>query len=156
MFSLGLLIDSKGYPTSILQNFDWNDFVMSILTYSPTNNALLCVIAAFSGGCASRMLIAGVTKKSEQTIPESEKEKTDSHLYMAENPFGSMMRGLVVYFANLAGVLIANSAPFADTSPQQYAQSAGIVSLFSFVVGFDPTIFHSFISISGRIKQTQP
>jgi uncharacterized membrane protein YdcZ (DUF606 family) len=72
---------------------------------------------------------------------------------MAENPFGSMMRGLVVYFAYLAGVFIANSAPFSNTTPEQYAQSAGIVSLFSFVVGFDPTVFRSFISISSKIKQ---
>jgi hypothetical protein len=153
MFSLGLLINSQVYRDSVLRNFNWADFIMSVLTYTPTNIALLCVIAAFSGGCASRMLIAGISKKSGSEIHDPELEKTDSQMYMAENPFGSMMRGLVVYFAYLAGVFIANSAPFAAPTPQQYAQSAGIVSLFSFVVGFDPTVFRSFISISGKIKQ---
>lgn len=153
LFSFGLLINSQVYRDSVLRNFDWTDFIMSVLTYTPTNIALLCVIAAFSGGCASRMLIAGIAKKTGSEIKDPELEKTDSQLYMAENPFGSMMRGLVVYFAYLAGVFIANSAPFAAPTPQQYAQSAGIVSLFSFVVGFDPTVFRSFISISGKMKQ---
>jgi hypothetical protein len=150
---MGILINSQPYRNGVLKNFDWANFIMSILTYTPTNIALLCVIAAFSGGCASRMLIAGIAKKAGVDLSDPTAEKTDSQLYMNENPFGSMMRGLVVYFAYLAGVFIANSAPFSETTPQQYAQSAGIVSLFSFVVGFDPTVFRSLISISGKIKQ---
>jgi len=153
MFSLGLLINSQVYRTGVLRQFNWVDFMMSILTYTPTNIAMLSVIAAFAGGCASRMLIASVAKKTKLDIHDLESEKTDSQLYMAENPFGSMLRGLVVYFGYLAGVFIANSTPFTNTTPEQYAQSAGIISLFAFVVGFDPTVFRSFISISGKIKQ---
>jgi len=153
MFSLGLLVNSQVYRSGVLQQFNWVDFIMSVLTYTPTNIAMLSVIAAFAGGCASRMLIAGVAKKTGQASQDQEMEKTDSQLYMAENPFGSMLRGLVVYFGYLAGVFIANSAPFSNTTQEQYAQSAGIVSLFAFVVGFDPTVFRSFISISGKIKQ---
>lgn len=152
LFSLGLMINSKDYRDSLLQSFNWSDFFMGVLTYTPTNIAILCVIAAFAGGCASRLLISGITKHSGAVNLDQEIEKTDSQLYMIENPFSSMMRGLVVYFAYLAGVFIANSNPFANTSPEQYAQSAGIVSLFSFVVGFDPTVFRSFISLSGKIK----
>ncbi len=153
MFSLGLLINSQVYRAGVLRQFNWVDFMMSMLTYTPTNIAMLSVIAAFAGGCASRMLIAGVARKTKLTIHDQETEKTDSQLYMAENPFGSMLRGLVVYFGYLAGVFIANSTPFTNTTPEQYAQSAGIISLFAFVVGFDPTVFRSFISISGKIKQ---
>jgi hypothetical protein len=154
MFSLGLLVNSQVYRMGVLHQFNWNDFIMSILTYTPTNIAMLSVIAAFAGGCASRMLIAGVAKKTGSPAQDQETEKTDSQLYMAENPFGSMLRGLVVYFGYLAGVFIANSAPFSNVTQEQYAQSAGIVSLFAFVVGFDPTVFRSFISISGKIKQS--
>jgi hypothetical protein len=153
LFSFGLLINSEVYRTGVLTQFNWGDFIMSVLTYTPTNIAMLSVISAFAGGCASRMLIASVAKKTGLEIHNQEMEKTDSQLYMAENPFGSMLRGLVVYFGYLAGVFIANSAPFTNTTPEQYAQSAGIVSLFAFVVGFDPTVFRSFISVSGRMKQ---
>jgi hypothetical protein len=76
---------------------------------------------------------------------------------MKENPFGSMLRGLVVYFAFIAGVFVATPTAFADNSvsPQQYALSAGVVSLISFIVGYDPTVFRSFLSIAGKIKQKQ-
>lgn len=153
MFSLGLLINSKLYRDSIMAHFNLNDFLVSILTYTPTNVAILSVIAAFSGGCASRIVVDGLRKESVRDIQNTEKDKIDSHLYMTENPFSSMLRGLVVYFAFLAGVFIAAPNPFADTSPQQYAQAAGVLSLFSFVVGYDPTVFRSFLSLAGKIKQ---
>jgi len=153
LFSLGLLVNSQVYRSGVLKQFNWIDFIMSVLTYTPTNIAMLSTISAFAGGCASRMLLASVSKKTNPAPQDQETEKTDSQMYMAENPFGSMLRGLVVYFGYLAGVFIANSAPFSNTSPEQYAQSAGIISLFAFVVGFDPTVFRSFISISGKIKQ---
>jgi len=153
MFGLGLLVNSKVYRDGILNHFDFINFFMSLLTYTPTNIALLCIIAAFSGGCASRLLIAGIAKKSGLDIQKTEIDKTDSHLYMAENPFSSMLRGLVVYLAFLGGVFIANPAPFAAPTPEQYAQSAGVVSFLSFIVGYDPTVFRSFISLAGKIKQ---
>jgi hypothetical protein len=76
---------------------------------------------------------------------------------MNENPFSSMLRGLVVYFAFLAGVFVATPTAFADNSvsPQQYALSAGVVSLFAFVVGYDPTVFRSLLSFAGKIKQKE-
>lgn len=153
MFSLGLLLNSQPYRDIILNHFDLINFLMSILTFTPTNVAMLSVIAAFSGGCASRLLIAGITKK---TIPDSENseiDKEDSHIYKSENPFSSMLRGLVVYFAFLTGVFIASPNPFGTTTPQQYAQTAGVVSLLSFIVGYDPTTFRSFISLSTRFRK---
>jgi hypothetical protein len=153
MFSLGLLINSKPYRDTILSHFGLPDFFMSIITYTPTNIAFLCIIAAFSGGCASRLVIIGIHKDPASDSQISEKDKTDSQLYMTENPFSSMLRGLVVYFAFLAGVFVAAPNPFAETSPQQYAQAAGVVSLFSFIVGYDPTVFRSFISLAGKMKQ---
>ena len=154
MFSLGLLINSKPYRDSILINFELKNFLMSVLTFTPTNVAMLCIIAAFSGGCASRLVVAGVAKRSGLDMENPGGIKSDSHLYMMENPFSSMLRGLVVYFAFLAGVFVATPDPFANTSAQQYAQSAGVVSLLSFIVGYDPSVFRSFINLSGKIKDT--
>jgi hypothetical protein len=155
MFSLGILVNSKPYRDSVLNNFDFVNFILSILTFTPTNIALLCIIAAFTGGCASRLLIGGIPRESVPEGPDTEKDKTDSHIYMNENPFSSMLRGLVVYFAFLAGVFVATPTAFADNSvsPQQYALSAGVVSLIAFVVGYDPTVFRSLLSFAGKIKQ---
>jgi hypothetical protein len=152
LFGLGLLINSKGYRDATVNHFDLANFLMSILTYTPTNIAMLCITAAFSGGCASRLVVAGIEKKQESTEPNPELDKEDSHVYMNENPFSSMLRGLVVYFAFLAGVFVANSDPFTITTPQQYAQSAGVVSFLSFIVGYDPTVFRSLISLAGKMK----
>jgi hypothetical protein len=153
MFSLGLLINSKLYRDCILVHVNLKDFLMSVLTFTPTNVAILCIIAAFSGGCASRLVIGDVPKETGVDIQVPDKDKIDSHLYMNENPFSSMLRGLVVYFSFLAGVFVATPNPFAETSPQQYAQAAGVVSLFSFIVGYDPTVFRSLLSFAGKIKQ---
>jgi hypothetical protein len=155
MFSLGILVNSKPYRDSVLNDFDFANFILSILTFTPTNIALLCIISAFAGGCASRLVIGGIPKESAPEVPDAEKDKTDTNIYMNENPFSSMLRGLVVYFAFLAGVFVATPTAFADNSvsPQQYALSAGVVSLIAFVVGYDPTVFRSLLSISGKIKQ---
>lgn len=153
MFSLGLLLNSQPYRDIILNHFDFKNFLLSILTFTPTNVAILSVIAAFSGGCASRLLIAGITKKAIPDTENSEIEKADSHIYKSENPFSSMLRGLVVYFAFLTGVFVASPNPFGNTTPQQYAQTAGVVSLLSFIVGYDPTTFRSFISLSTRFRK---
>ena len=157
MFSLGLLINSEPYRLSILKQFDWVNFIMSILTYTPTNIALLCFIAAFSGGCSSRLVIGGIglAKKTDAEIQKNDSDKTDSHLYMAENPFSSLLRGLVVYLAFLAGIFVTNSNAFVTTTAQQYGQLAGVVSLFSFVVGYDPSVFRSLISLSEKLKLKQ-
>lgn len=155
MFSMGILINSKPYRDGVLNHFDFANFVLSILTFTPTNIALLCIIAAFAGGCASRLVIGGIPGESAPEVPDTEKDKTDSSIYLNENPFSSMLRGLVVYFAFLAGVFVATPTAFADNSvsPQQYALSAGVVSLIAFIVGYDPTVFRSLLSISGKIKQ---
>jgi hypothetical protein len=155
MFSLGLLLNSQPYRDVILNHFDLINFFMSILTYTPTNIAMLSVIAAFSGGCASRLLVAGMDKKEVSDTRNPQIDKTDSHFYMKENPFSSMLRGLVVYFAFLTGVFIASPNPFGTTTPQQYAQTAGVVSLLSFIMGYDPTAFRSFISLSNKFKKKQ-
>jgi hypothetical protein len=155
MFGLGLLVNSQVYRDSVLKGFSFTDFIMSILTYTPTNIALLCIIAAFSGGCASRLLLAGVVKHEEKVVPDPGEVKTDSQVYMSENPFSSMLRGLVVYFTFLGGVFIATPNPFANTTPSQFAQSAGVVSLLSFVVGYDPTVFRSLINLAGKFKKQE-
>jgi hypothetical protein len=148
MFGMGLLVASKTYREQLLQSFDWKAFFISLLTYTPTNIAALCLLAAFCGGCASRMVIASAAALH----PGKESSKSaDSHsdVYMTES---SMLRGFVVYVAFLAGVYVGTNAPFADPTQEQYARAAGTVSLLAFVVGYDPSLFRQFLNIGSKLK----
>ena len=147
LFSAGLLVNSQPYRDALGKQFDISMLVISILTYTPTNIAFLCLFAALVGGCASKL----VSVKA----PEfgADLSKSDSYMYMTENPLSSMLRGLVVYFLFLAGVYVSTDAPFAAPTPGQFARAAGSVSLLSFAVGYDPTIFRSIIGMAGRLKK---
>ena len=147
LFSAGLLVNSQPYRDALGKQFDFSLLVISIFTYTPTNIAILCLLAALVGGCASRLVSV---KAHELGVDLS---KSDSYMYMTENPLSSMLRGLVVYFLFLTGVYVSTDAPFAAPTPGQFARAAGSVSLLSFAVGYDPTIFRSIIGMAGRLKK---
>ena len=151
IFGMGILIDSSRYRKALACSFDWNAFIMCIMVYTPTNIFILCVVAALVGGCASKMVVSSATKLANQQREGTSPAIDDSAIYMSENPFTSMLRGVVVFFAFLAGVFVANSNLFFDPTPQGYTQAAGVVSLLSFVVGYDPTVFSSFIKVANKI-----
>ena len=150
LFTLGMLINSLPYRKSLNSGFNWHNFIMTIITYTPSNIAILCLVSSFIGGCASLLIIA----KAERAlgVEEGETSKTNSHIYMSENPLSSMMRGIVVFFAFLTGIFVTSSDALAAPTTQTYTQAAGIVSMFAFLVGYDPTMFRSLISISEKIK----
>lgn len=151
-FGVGLLVASQPYRDRLLQAFDWKVFLVSLLTYTPTNIAALCLLAAFCGGCASRLVLSSAT--SVHSAKDSQKG-ADSHaeIYMAENPVSSMLRGFVVYVAFLAGVYVGTNAPFAEPTQEQYARAAGTVSLLAFVVGYDPTLFRQLLNVGSKLKR---
>lgn len=60
-FGPGLFIASKPHRDILLQGFQWNAFLFSLITYTPTNVAVLRLLAAFTGGGASRAVITGET-----------------------------------------------------------------------------------------------
>jgi len=155
LFGLGVLVDSAPFRFIVLNSFSWYYFFLALITYTPTNLIVLCLFAAFAGGCASKLIYSGIVKKSEEqgtSLPES---KTDSQIYMNENPFGSMLRGLTVYFIFLTGSFLATSDPFLHPTADQYAKSAGTVSLLSFFVGYDPTVFRTMLSLTGKFKSKE-
>jgi hypothetical protein len=155
MFGAGILINSKPFRDQVAASFDWYSFMMSILVYTPTNIFILCIVAAFVGGCASRLLLSRAQKISLTESSDDSLKKDDSYIYMNENPFGSLLRGMVVYFAFLAGVFVANSNLFFDPTPQGYTQAAGVVSLLSFLMGYDPTMFSSFLKVANKVQGKQ-
>ena len=150
LFSLGMLIDSAPYRNSLTTNFKLNNFIMTMLTFTPSNIAILCLVAAFTGGCASLLVI----KKAQKVLglDDPSNNKTNSLIYMSENPFSSMMRGILVFFAFLAGVFVTSSNALSAPTAQAYTQAAGVVSMLAFLVGYDPTMFRTLISVSEKLK----
>jgi hypothetical protein len=56
LFGLGLFINSATYRDALLKDgFSWHNFVMGLMTYTPTNVGALCLVSAFLGGCTSRL-----------------------------------------------------------------------------------------------------
>jgi hypothetical protein len=151
LFGLGMLIDSSPYRAALHANFNFPKFIMTVLTFTPTNIAILCLVSSFTGGCASLLVITRA-EKALGIDKQPNSGKTSSHLYMSESPFSSMLRGIVVFFAFLAGVFVTSSNALADPTPQAYTQAAGVVSMLAFIVGYDPTMFRTLISISEKIK----
>ena len=151
LFGLGLLIASKGYREQLLQAFEWRTFFVSLLTYTPTNIAALCLLAALCGGCASRLVLSSAVAGHG---PKDATKGGDIHseIYRTENPVSSMLRGFVVYVAFLAGVYVGTNAPFAEPTQEQYARAAGTVSLLAFVVGYDPTLFRQLLNVGSKLK----
>jgi hypothetical protein len=45
----------------------------------------------------------------------------------------------------MSGLLLLDDAPFSDAGPGQYIRLAGFLSLFSFVVSYQPKLFGSLI-----------
>ena len=66
-----------------------------------------------------------------------------------------MLRGILVFFAFLAGVFITSSNALSAPTPQVYTQAAGVVSLLAFLVGYDPTMFNTLINLSEKIKGSE-
>jgi hypothetical protein len=153
MFGMGILIDSSVYRGPLVKSFDLFQFIMSIITFTPTNIAILCLFSAFLGGCASLLIITKAKQELKLDALHNNEEKHDSNVYMSENPFSSMLRGFIVFLAFVAGTFITNPSAFTATSPQLYTQAAGAVSFVSFIVGYDPTIFRSFISLGEKLKK---
>lgn len=150
IFSLGMLIDSSQYRDTLSTNFSWFKFIMTMLTFTPSNIAILCLVSSFTGGCASLLVITKA--KKVLGLDEQPDDKSNSQIYMTENPFSSMLRGIVVFFAFLAGVFITSSTALTEPTAQAYTQAAGIVSMLAFLVGYDPTMFKTFINISEKLK----
>jgi hypothetical protein len=149
LFSLGMLIDSSQYRTTLTTDFTWFKFIMTMLTFTPSNIAVLCLVSAFTGGCASLLVI---TKAKKALGLDENDGKSNSQIYMSENPFSSMLRGILVFFAFLAGVFVTSSNALSAPTPQAYTQAAGVVSMLAFLVGYDPTMFRTLINISEKIR----
>jgi hypothetical protein len=117
-------------------------FLAVMLLYTPVNIGFLAMLAGFIGGCASSMTFAqgpGGATGTAANMPG------DDNPYRQESPFASMIRSFIVYLAMLAGTYVIADNPFSAPTSEQYVRMAASVSLFAFVVGYDPTKFRDWL-----------
>jgi hypothetical protein len=171
LFGAGLLIDSKEYRERIVTHpavatagvaaegaarteFHWRAFAASLVLYTPLNAAFLTLLAGFIGGCASNLTYGGPGTPTGGNAEDS--ENAVRMRFLTESPFASTLRSFLVYLALLAGIYITGNSPFEQATASQYARFAGTVSFLAFVVGYDPTKFQAFMSMSPRAGSKNP
>jgi hypothetical protein len=110
-------------------------WLMVIFFYTPTNILILCMCAGLLGAL-SRISKLHVRVGGE---PDLASDKT--------NPLISgLLRGIFVYLILISGVLVINEEPFTNPSQIQYLRLAGLLSLLSFLLNYNPSRFRSFLA----------
>ena len=160
LFSSGLLVDSTFFREHVNVNgqLSLSNLTLAALVYTPTNIAFLSVLCGFIGGCTSKVFDSGdLPEQLQKAIDAQETELIRSLkrriAYLTESPLLSMLRGFITYIAAIAGILLVIGDPFANPTALQYIRTAGIISLITFVMGYDPTRFEELIM---KLTQWKP
>lgn len=152
-FGVGTLIPSQPYRDQLTAGFNFVVFLKALLSFTPTNVAILATLAGFLGGCAS-LLFYWDYKDVAASTPDGGKPPVDEERlsFLVENPLSSALRGFAVFLTFLAGTVLAANAPFTNPTQDQYCRMAGGVAVLAFAVGYDPTAFRQLISALPRPK----
>ena len=126
-------------------------FVLATLLYTPTNVALLTILAGFVGGCASYLTYSQAARQLASRSGDGAPPDARM-LFRTESPFASMFRSLLVFLATMAGIFVTTSEPFATPTAEQYVRLAAAISVFAFIVGYDPTKFHELVDMLPKRK----
>lgn len=103
-------------------------FFIVLLAFTPTNLALICCTAGVIGAARRRLQLS--------TDPDRDNRDRSHPLLSA------FVRGLFVFLIAISGILVLLEDPILGTaSPGQYIRFAGLLSLTSFIVNYDPTVF---------------
>jgi hypothetical protein len=165
LFAIGATMDSEKYRNVLLDGFDWDALLMSVVSWSPTNLCLLSVLAGLIGGCASSSFLPDELLDRIEDAKAPGQEKVLHRLkrrlwYMYESPAVSMLRGLLVFVIFISGLLVLDSKPFdiADDADAQAAfiRLAGLLSVFAFTFGFDPTKCEEVMDRFGNVGSKAP
>lgn len=103
-------------------------FFIVLLAFTPTNLALIC--------CTAGVIAAARRRLQLSTDPDRDNRDRSHPLLSA------FLRGLFVFLIAISGILVLLEDPILGTaSPGQYIRFAGLLSLTSFIVNYDPTVF---------------
>jgi len=155
----GILVSGPGAPSytpavsavrakELVPDIEWYALFVSSLVYTPVNVAFLTLLAGFVGGCASNLAYEHSRElaRLRGTAPRKEGEESSNEaFFLSESPFAAMLRSFLVYLAFIAGIFIAGNEPFKVGSADQYVRFATTVSVFAFIIGYDPTKFRQFV-----------
>jgi hypothetical protein len=147
LFGAGMMVPSETYRKSLEQSFTVSNFLIAGLLYTYTNVAMLTCLAGLIAGISSRLTFREY--EVDKAHENSAQAASTSMAYRRENPLSSMLRSFVVFLAYVAGVAIGapgGTEVLSNTTADQYARVAALLSLTGFAVGFDPTLLGSFLS----------
>ena len=136
VFTRPVFADRDGLPVA-QPLMTW---LLAILFYTPLN---LAFISAAAGALGSLGSIANLNSDAEAGAQAgADAAPARDHT----NPVVSgLLRGGFVYLFMVSGMLLFDDSPFSMTSPDQYLRLAGFLSLFSFVVNYQPNVFGTLI-----------
>lgn len=98
LFISGINLDSKYYRAAITYNYaGWNDWLMTIISFTLSNVILLAFLSGFLGGACSKIIYT-----QGFTLSEKQLKKEGHNNVLFENPVISAFRGVFVFIALLA------------------------------------------------------
>jgi hypothetical protein len=124
-------------------------FCNVIIFWTPTNVALLSMLAGLAGGF-SRKIWRKPNSAANATTPKMIGDDID---FYNTSPFSGMIVGFVVYLAFISGTFLTMDNPFTNPTQGQYIRTAGFISLFGFAAAYEPTIFINILSYLTSLKK---
>lgn len=116
---------------------------ITLLWFLPINLALICASAGVLGTFGNRADL------SDDASPRPSQDDTNPYI-------SATLRGFFVYLIMISGLLLLDINPFSNPSPAQYIRLAGFLSLFGFVVSYQPRLFREIVTWTyHRIEQTE-
>lgn len=121
VFGIGAIVPSEPYRT-VLGSHEISSLargaalIAAIVTYTPTNIAILCCVASITGSSGIR------------------------HDDSLEKYRSSVVRGFFVYILLMSGLLLISGDPFNAPTQSQYIRLAGMSAVFGFIVGWHPGV----------------
>lgn len=146
----------------------FGDFLIAMFSFTPLNVAILCMLAAFIGGCTENTTeierLRGELKKLSAdggSSPDNKAAISRRLAYLTEHPGHSAIRGLVVYLIIMSGLFIIGAPPLGDASILQdplgqYVKLAALLSFFGYLAGYDPTVFTTMLNFGAQRLNSAP
>jgi hypothetical protein len=124
-------------------------FCNVVIFWTPTNVALLSMLAGLAGGFGRK-----IWRKPNTSDTSLNPKITDGDIdFYNTSPFSGMIVGFVVYLAFISGTFLTMDNPFNNPTQGQYIRTAGFISLFGFAAAYEPTIFVNILSYLTSLKK---
>jgi hypothetical protein len=132
VFLGGILINSAPHRALIASGqgglLSW---LIVLFVYTPTNIAMLSLLMGLLGALGR----CATLSTNEEGDEESEQDTINPLL-------SGVIRGFIVYLLTISGLLIVlEEAPLSPAGPEPYIRLAAIISVTSFIVGYNPKYF---------------